>query len=192
MLTSDYLFSAFFWLFVIRRYICASDEIIQSNQKNLQQSISKKYALGSGLYFALRRSSLMVEMCGSFIGVALNRTRFQSYNFPYHYWSAIGVNVTHLSGQNGRHFADDVFKCICMNEKFCVSNRILLKFIPKCPIDNEWEFDPGNGLAPNRRQAITWTNAGPVYWRIYVSLGGDELTFWVKVIQNVGISSQCR
>ena len=29
---------------------------------------------------------------------------------------------------------------------------------------------------PNRCQAITWTNAGPVHWRIYVSLGGDELT----------------
>ena len=32
----------------------------------------------------------------------------------------------------------------------------------------------GNGLAPNRRQATTWTNDDPVHWRIYAALGGDE------------------
>ena len=32
----------------------------------------------------------------------------------------------------------------------------------------------GNGLVPNRRQAITWTNVEPVHWRIYAALGGDE------------------
>ena len=38
--------------------------------------------------------------------------------------------------QNGRHFADDIFKCIFMNEKFCIFIRISLKFVPKGPIDN--------------------------------------------------------
>ena len=28
---------------------------------------------------------------------------------------------------------------------------------------------------PNRRQAIIWTNADPIHWRIYAALGGDEL-----------------
>ena len=32
-----------------------------------------------------------------------------------------------------------------------------------------------NGLAPNRRQAIIWTNAVPVYWHIYAALGQDVL-----------------
>ena len=32
-----------------------------------------------------------------------------------------------------------------------------------------------NGLAPNRRQAIIWTNADPIHWRIYAALGGNEL-----------------
>ena len=32
-----------------------------------------------------------------------------------------------------------------------------------------------NGLAPNRRQAIIWTNDDPVKWRIYASLGLNEL-----------------
>ena len=33
----------------------------------------------------------------------------------------------------------------------------------------------GNGLAPNRRQAIVWTNADLINWRIYTTLKGDEL-----------------
>ena len=37
--------------------------------------------------------------------------------------------------KNGRHFADDVFKCISMIEMFCISIRISLKFVPKGPID---------------------------------------------------------
>ena len=40
------------------------------------------------------------------------------------------------SGQNCRHFADDIFRCIFMNEKFCILIKISLKFLPKFPIDN--------------------------------------------------------
>ena len=32
-----------------------------------------------------------------------------------------------------------------------------------------------NGMALNRRRAIIWTNAGPIHWRIYAVIGGDEL-----------------
>ena len=32
-----------------------------------------------------------------------------------------------------------------------------------------------NGLAPNRWQAIIWTNADLIHWCIYVALGGEEL-----------------
>ena len=35
-------------------------------------------------------------------------------------------------------------------------------------------FSLDNGLAPNRWQAIIWTNANPIHWRIYEALGGDE------------------
>ena len=34
----------------------------------------------------------------------------------------------------------------------------------------------GNGLVPNRWQAIAWTNADLIHWCIYTALGGDELT----------------
>ena len=40
-----------------------------------------------------------------------------------------------LPGQNARYFADKIFKCIFMNEKLCVLIKILLKFVPKGPID---------------------------------------------------------
>ena len=39
-------------------------------------------------------------------------------------------------GQNGRHFADDIFKCIFLNEKLCILIRISLKFVSMCPINN--------------------------------------------------------
>ena len=41
------------------------------------------------------------------------------------------------SGQNGRHFADDIFKWYLMNEKFYISMRISLKFVPEGPNDNK-------------------------------------------------------
>ena len=40
-------------------------------------------------------------------------------------------------GQNGRHFADDIFRCIFVNEKFCIFIEISLKFIPKDSIINK-------------------------------------------------------
>ena len=33
---------------------------------------------------------------------------------------------------------------------------------------------------PNRRQAIIWTNADPVHWRLYAALGGEHLTHYPK------------
>ena len=38
--------------------------------------------------------------------------------------------------QNGRHFADDTFKRIFMNENVKISINISLKFVPKCLINN--------------------------------------------------------
>ena len=38
------------------------------------------------------------------------------------------------SEQNGRHFSDDIFKCVFVNEKFVF--QISPKFVHKGPIDN--------------------------------------------------------
>ena len=38
--------------------------------------------------------------------------------------------------QNGRHFADDIFKCIFLNENVWIPIKISLKFVPQGPINN--------------------------------------------------------
>ena len=38
--------------------------------------------------------------------------------------------------QDGRHFADDILKCIFLNENVWIPIEISLKFVPKGPIDN--------------------------------------------------------
>ena len=38
--------------------------------------------------------------------------------------------------QNGRHFADDIFKCIFLNENVWILLKISLKFVPKFKINN--------------------------------------------------------
>ena len=45
------------------------------------------------------------------------------------------INTLRLR-QNGRHFADDVFKCIFLNENVWISIKFSLKFVPKGPIYN--------------------------------------------------------
>ena len=43
---------------------------------------------------------------------------------------------TLMPRQNGRHFADDIFKCIFLNENLWIPLKISLTFIPKGPINN--------------------------------------------------------
>ena len=38
--------------------------------------------------------------------------------------------------QNGHHFANDIFKCIFLNENVWISRKISLKFVPKVRINN--------------------------------------------------------
>ena len=44
---------------------------------------------------------------------------------------------------------------------FLILIQISLKFFPKGPIANKSAFGIDNGLPPNRRQVIIWTNADP-------------------------------
>ena len=49
------------------------------------------------------------------------------------------------------------------------------KFFSQDPINKYSNTGSGNGLAPDRREAIIWTNDNLVYWRTYASLSRDEL-----------------
>ena len=40
-------------------------------------------------------------------------------------------------GQNGRHFADGIYRCISLNEKYYIVIEISLEFVPEGPIDNK-------------------------------------------------------
>ena len=65
----------------------------------------------------------------------------------------IRVSNSSPSGQNGCHFADDVFGCLFLvpSVQFTITQHWLI-----------------------RHQAIIWTNADPILWRPYAALGGDE------------------
>ena len=82
---------------------------------------------------------------------------------------SINVNTLRPT-QNGRHFADDMFKWIFLNENVWIPIEISLKFVPKGPINNI----PALVRIMAGRQAIIWTNDDPVQRRIYASLGLNE------------------
>ena len=44
--------------------------------------------------------------------------------------------ITLRQRQNGRHFADNIFKYIFFNENLWISIEISQKFVPTCPINN--------------------------------------------------------
>ena len=54
------------------------------------------------------------------------------------FYMSNGISQQYLisPGQNGRRFADDIFRCIFVNEKFYILIKISLKFVPKVPTDN--------------------------------------------------------
>ena len=53
--------------------------------------------------------------------------------------------------QQGRHFPDDILKCIFLNENTWISIKISLKFVPKGPINN----------IPALVQIMAWRRPGP-------------------------------
>ena len=78
--------------------------------------------------------------------------------------------------QNSRHFADDIFKRILLNDNVQISINVSLKFVHKGPINNipvlvqimAWR-------RPDDKSQVIWTNDGLVNWRIYASLGLNGL-----------------
>ena len=74
--------------------------------------------------------------------------------------------------------------------------RISLTVVPVGAIDRRSQMVQVNGLAPNRRQAITWTNVDPVQWRMCAALGGgncvrmgDGHWWWRRLAGHIFVSS---
>ena len=84
------------------------------------------------------------------------------------------------SRQNGRHFAEDIFMCIFLNEHVWISIRISLKFVPSGPIDN----------IPALVQIMAWRRPGdkPLSEPMIASLPTHICVTrpqWVKTVQNI-------
>ena len=73
--------------------------------------------------------------------------------------------------QNGFHFADNIFTFICFYIKDVLYfDSDFIEIYSQWFIEQNASIGLDNGLVPNRRQAIIWTNDCLVYWRIYASL----------------------
>ena len=102
----------------------------------------------------------------------------------YQHWSSTVVermlnlicfNMLLRPRQNGRHFADDIFKCIFLNGSGSIAIKILLKFVPKGQINN----------IPALVQIMTWCWPGdkPLSEALMVRLSthiGVTRPQWVK------------
>ena len=68
----------------------------------------------------------------------ISRHNDEQGQIPFLYDTSTWETYTNasLTWQNGRHFADDVFRCIFVAEKFCILIKISLKCVPKSPIDH--------------------------------------------------------
>ena len=60
---------------------------------------------------------------------------------PVPNWYLCRHLFNHYPGQNGRHFADDIFRCNFVNEMFLILIQISFKFVPEGPIDNNPVLD---------------------------------------------------
>ena len=65
-------------------------------------------------------------------------------------WCALYFHSTLRPKQDGRHFADDICKCIFLNENVWIPIKISLKFVPKGPINN----------IPAMVQIMAWRRSG--------------------------------
>ena len=96
-----------------------------------------------------------------------------------------GVN-TLRPRQNGRHFADDIFKCIFLNENVWIPTQISLKFVPQGPINN----------IPALVQIMAWRRlgdkplSGPMMVRLptHICVTGSQ---WVNIIPLINFFVMC-
>ena len=90
------------------------------------------------------------------------------------YFAQASVNSSSL-GQSGCHSHRSHFQTHFREWNILYFNK---KFTEVCSYGSNWQWPIvglDNGSAPNRRQAIIWTNADPIHWRTYAELWGEEL-----------------
>ena len=81
-------------------------------------------------------------------------------NINFSLLDAIKCINTLRPGQNWRHFADDSFKCIFLNENVWIPTKISLKFVPQGPINNISALVQIMAWCRPGDKPIFWTNDG--------------------------------
>ena len=77
-------------------------------------------------------------------------TQLNDFKFLLNVYSCKHRVNTLRSRQNGRNFADHIFKCIFWNKSYFILNLISLKFVPRGPISND----------PALVQIVAWRQTG--------------------------------
>ena len=101
----------------------------------------KRFGLQIWVQNILWNSCLNSVPCHTMIW-SLIRTWLEAWDFPILpcMWEWRGTNPSFYLPlrwrQNGRHFADDILKCIFLNENVWISIRISLKFVPRGAIND--------------------------------------------------------
>ena len=78
-------------------------------------------------YITIKKYSFAIET---------SQKNYNAYTPIWHIWFAYNHVNTLRPRQNGRHFPDDIFKCIFLNENVWITIKISLKFVPKFPIND--------------------------------------------------------
>ena len=108
-------------------------------KKNLKVSSGKWHPFCLGLN--------VLTLCAISV---LRNNRMGKYILYFLIWIQLTSLNSSTPGQNGRRFADGIFRCIFSNETLCVFMKISLKFVPKGPIDN----------IPALVQIMAWRRSG--------------------------------
>ena len=97
----------------------------------------------------------------------------KQHNF-IHQWTRIRSRIRSIQlSENGRKI---LRPWMGMCNTFAMLNHPIL--VPHICVSELYKHWPGNGLSPDRRQAITWTNAGSL---LIGSLGTNFSEIWIKI-----------
>ena len=145
-MSCDYRALALWWHFAHCSCMCKLAQLIFTSDYYAQISISHQLVFTLLLkyqFFFISvpniSSDCMVTVTCTYNEpiLQLKKSGCWEYTRCNHRHCGIHLDINSSSpGQNGRLFTDGIFRCIFVNEKFCILIKIPLKFAPKGQIEN--------------------------------------------------------
>ena len=130
-------------------------DVLCQQLRNKNYELNRVFKEKNSLYIFISCHFIMSSICGFQVNVQfilLKTLYHRVISIPicyYNYSYRKDIN-TLRQRQNGRHFADDIFRCIFFSESGCISMNISLKFVPKGQINN----------IPALVQIVAWCRPG--------------------------------